>query len=605
MNEKRNRLFAFGSPTPEEFEMSACKAKALGATHIMVTADLPPAMWQYEQTGDPYTGWFVHLPGLLKIFPPKTVQPYVNMSHAEKVKSLLRQRCAVLRKLGLKGYWFCNEPQVLPEEFFLAYPHLRGPRVDHPNRARMAHFAPCTDQQETIDIYTESMQNLLEECPEIELFYFLTTDSGSGFCWSPGLYPGKNGNTLCKNRPMEERVSAFLLNLRRAAKAMGRDIMVDLRAVDPRKWMVPTFSDPMKIVNRLEPGLAINHMEGPDGNRFMAGDQGPTWWNVFYPVMGIPRPVAFLRQCVEEAKKDVAFRIHTINDIENADLLFALLEKFLEKQPRTDLEMTILLHELAVELGGKEQADHILSLWLRIDAIQEYLAALDFGHLFLMTCVLTRWTTRPMLPFPEELPREEKEYYLKYVLQAKGDEQADNPLDVQAMDMFKGWGAKLIVQHILTRVQSDISKARQTLAELKDLASGKLKAQWSLLEKKFDALGCLVQNVEQVISYQAHIDRIKAKNREFLPDQNPVLGLQGGWDYEDTLNLARAEIDNSLYLKNLIETTEGPLIDTAPTPDGEHVLRFGPNFTEQLKLKTEIMNARWQDYKRLFETPNP
>lgn len=64
----------------EEFEKNDIRAKELGATHIMITADLPPAMWQYEEIGDPYTAWFVVNPGLQKIFPPKTVQPFVDTS---------------------------------------------------------------------------------------------------------------------------------------------------------------------------------------------------------------------------------------------------------------------------------------------------------------------------------------------------------------------------------------------------------------------------------------------------------------------------------------------------------------------------------------------
>ena len=222
-----------------------------------------------------------------------------------------------------------------------------------------------------------------------------------------------------------------------------------------------------------------------------------------------------------------------------------------------------------------------------------------------MTCVLTRWTTRPLLPFPEELPKEAKDYYLKYILQAKDDEQADNPLDVQAMDMFKGWGAKLLVQSALGKVEAEIAAARDILAELAESAEGELKKQWLLWDKKLDAMRCLVRNVDQVVSHQAHIDRIKARVAEVPVDQNPVLGVQAGWDYDDCLNLARAEIDNSLYLKQLIESTDSPLIDIAPDTRNENVLRFGPDFTQQLKLKTDIMNAHWQDYKRLFETPNP
>lgn len=599
------RLFSFGCPTLEDFETHARRAKELGATHIMITADLPPAMWQYEQSGDPYTAWFVINPGLLKIFPPEKVQPFVNAEFAQEIVDLLKERCVILRKLGLKGYWFTNEPQVLPEAFFIEYPHLRGPRVDQANRARMAHFAPSADQQETLDLYADSMKQLLTDCPEIELFYFLTTDSGSGFCWSPALYPGKNGNTRFKLRPMEDRVAGWLLNLRRAAESVGKNILVNINEIEPREWMLPTFADPMKIIEKLEPGLAINHMEAPDGKRFISRGTGPVWWNPFYPVVGIARPFDFIRQCVEEAQQEATIRVSMVNDIENADLLFGLLAKYQEQQPKTEFEIISLLRDAAAEIGGEAQADRILSLWMRIDQIEKYLGTLDFGPLFIMTCVLTRWTTRPLLPFPEELPKEAKDYYLKYILQAKDDEQADNPLDVQAMDMFKGWGAKLLVQSALGKVEAEIKAARDILSELAESAEGELKQQWLLWDKKLDAMRCLVRNVDQVVSHQAHIDRIKARVAEVPVDQNPVLGVQAGWDYEDCLNTARAEIDNSLYLKQLIESTDSPLIDIAPDARNENVLRFGPDFTQQLKLKTDIMNAHWQDYKRLFETPNP
>ena len=71
------RLFSFGCPTLADFEKHAARAKELGASHVMITADLPNAMWQYEQTGDPYTAWFVINPGLLKIFPPEKKSPQI------------------------------------------------------------------------------------------------------------------------------------------------------------------------------------------------------------------------------------------------------------------------------------------------------------------------------------------------------------------------------------------------------------------------------------------------------------------------------------------------------------------------------------------------
>ena len=602
-SKEAKKLFAFGCPSLEVFEAHATRAKELGATHILVTVDLPPSMWQYDQSGDPYTAWFVVNPGLLKIFPPEKIKPFVNEPYSQTVISMLKERCQVLRKLGLKGYWWTNEPQVLPEDFYVAYPHLRGARVDQSNRARTAHFAPCVDQPEVLQMYHESVQNILSQCPEIEIFYFLTTDSGSGFCWSPALYPGKNGNTRCKLRPMEDRVSGFLLNMRNAAESIGKTIEVDIIEIPPREWMVPTFADPMAIVKKLPQGLAVNHLEGPDGKRFITKDHDPIWWSTFYPIVGMPRPLDFLRRCAEEKKHEAVRSVHTINDATNADLCFSLLEAYFKHQPESEFEILSVLRPIAVDIGGEEQAENILSLWMTIDAIEVGLGMLDFGHLFIMTSLLTRWLTRPLIPFPEELPREQKEYYLRYILQAKGDEQADNLVDVQAMDMFKGWSARLLVGNVLERVEGKIIIAQALASDLAEQLPD--DPQWRVLNKKFEVLTCLVNNVNNVVRYQAQLDRIKAITEQQPVDQNPVLGAQGGWDYEDMTNTVRSEIDNVLHLKSLIEESDEPLIDFAPLAEHENVLRFGPELAQQLKLKADIMNQHWQDYKRLFVTPNP
>ena len=598
MSNDVKRLFSFGCPSLEDFEKNSKRAKELGATHILITENLPPAMWQYEQTGDPYTAWFVNNPSLLKLFMPEKVKPFVDVKYAEKVVKMLKDRCEVLQKLGLKAHWFSSEPQVLPEAFYVKYPHLRGPRVDQSNRARTAHFAPCADQPEVLKMYKESVQQLLTQCPEIEIFYFLTTDSGSGFCWSNGLYPGKNGNARCKDRPMEDRVSDFLINLQDAAKQIGENMEVDLVEIAPRSWMLPTFDNPKAIVKKLPEGLAVNHMEGPDGKRFISKDRDPIWWNVFSPLVGIARPFNYVRNCVEEKKNESMRCVHTINDIENTDFLFDVLETFFETQPKTDFEIVTLLREVAEKIGGEDQADKILSLWMAIDDIEKYLGTLDFGHLFVMTSLLSRWLTRPFVPFPEELPAEQKEYYRHYMLQSKGDEQADDLVDVQAMRMFKGWGAMLLVEGILEKVEAKIQAAQSIATELGG-------PQWDLLNKKLEVLTCLVKNVYHAVKFQAHLDRIKPTLEENPVDENPPIGTRGGWDYEDMTNTARAEIDNCLYLKSLLESTDAPLIDFAEKQEDENVLRFGPKLKEQLKLKVDIMNEHWQDYKRLFVTPNP
>jgi len=51
-------------------------------------------------------------------------------------------------------------------------------------------------------------------------------------------------------------------------------------------------------------------------------------------------------------------------------------------------------------------------------------------------------------------------------------------------------------------------------------------------------------------------------------------------------------------------SAKGPLLDLAPAPAKETSRRLGPDLPAQRKLKVDIMNARWEDYKRLFTTPN-
>jgi aromatic ring-opening dioxygenase catalytic subunit (LigB family) len=84
-----------------------------------------------------------------------------------------------------------------------------------------------------------------------------------------------------------------------------------------------------------------------------------------------------------------------------------------------------------------------------------------------------------------------------------------------------------------------------------------------------------------------------------------VLGAQSGWDRTDMLRLARNEIDSAMRLRQLLLSAKGPLLDLAPAAAEETSRRLGPDLPAQLKRKMDIMNAHWEDYQRLFTTPNP
>jgi hypothetical protein len=553
------------------FESMVIRAKELGNTHVELSRNIPPSLWQFDSPGDPYPAWYVDNPGLLKIFPPKEVQPFVDMDYAARASAIIEERCKILRKHGLRGHWSSNEPQVLPEAFFQKYPKLRGPRVDQPNRSRIARFSPCVDQPETLRLYREALKNMWSRCPEIDSFRFLTQDSGSGFCWAPSLYPGINGHSDCKNRRMEERVTGFMKNFQEAANEFDITVTMNINPIGPRQWMIPTFS-PQEldaIVRLLPPGMAVQGREGPDGRRF-SGNRvyyvNLASRGVFYPVVGVPTGGS-------------------------------------GRSNRNHVERLMAQRNAAVEEVGEELADELLTVWISLNDAQMRLDALNFGGMLRFGHTLGRWINRPLVCFPGELKPDEKDYYHRHLFQSRTEEQADNLVDIQGMLMYQGWGAKMLFQRVIETTIPDVRRALSSARRIaKDAKDEKIGREWVVNAKRIEAVTCLLKSADNVVAYQAHLDR--ANNLGLKPEYNPPLGVQSDWARTDIMEIARKEIDNTVHLIELIESTDEPIIDMAPTAEEEYIMRLGPNLVEQLKHKIDIMNAHWMDYDRLFTRPN-
>jgi len=524
--------------------------------------------------------------------------------------AILEQRCAVLRKYGLKAFWNANEPAVMPEAFFTAFPALRGPRIDQPNRSRLPHFAPSVDEPETLRMYRESMQLLLKSCPEVELFTWTTTDAGSGFDWSPALYPGINGNSNYKNRPMADRVAGFLLNAQKAAKEAGHDIAISLNSIAARQWMIPAFSPDVlsAIVRQLPRGLAVQGQEGPDGRPFNTGAIGGLGGAAFYPVLGISVPSLnpeSPRAAATAAAKDTPARVvFNLGEATVADFNYRLLKATRGLPMRTLLERLTALRQFAVSEVGEDQADNLVEVWSALNDVDKNLNILNFGGMLRFGHVLNRWVTRPLVPFPEELTPAEKKDYAKFLFQAKGPEQAADLTDIQAMRMYEGWGAKLLFQRTieltLPLMRTAITRVGRLAAAAKDPAA---KTQWTLLGQRLQAASYLLESADNAVAYQAQLDRVKSLSPK--PEANPVLGTQSGWDRTDLMETARKEIDTMVNFRKLLESTSEPILDEAPTAEDESIMRLGPNVTAELKHKIDTMNAHWRDYDKLFTSPNP
>lgn len=594
-------IFGISAESLEEFEVAAEKAAEAGATHLAITENLPVAQWQFDTPGDPYPSWYAFQPGLLITFPPEAVLPFVDEGHAQRVQAVLRARSEILAGFGLKGLYHTTEPQILPEALFQAHPEWRGPRVDQPNRSRVARFAPCVGHPEVLQLYEQSIQLLLETCPPIDTFVFLTIDSGSGFCWAPSLYPGANGNSTCSAGDLEDRAIGFLQCLAGGAQKVGKEIEIDMVEIEPRSWMQKTFRHPVEMAKRLPPGLSINHCEGPDGKPFANGRFENLFFNEFYPVVGLPRPIAFLRKLIDSQRLGGKRAILCFNDGLNTDLNIAVYQAFQADPVIRHSDAIQLLQGVAENFYGDSAADSAMDFWLALDDVEKQLASLNFGPFIFMGGLLARWITRPLVPFPAELSEDERRPFLPYLFQARDEASALNLIDIQAMRMFEGWGARLLVEQTIAVVMRHLHRARAAAESLPETPG----TPASLVLARLDLLGCFLLSGYHAVAYQAQLDRVKEAMMTDDRAAPPPLGAAASWDRLDLVNLARAEIDNTIRAHQIMVAHPDGVVDMAPPGAPETTMRLSRELPEHLWGKIETMNSKWRDYDRISAPANP
>jgi hypothetical protein len=590
------------------FERAARQAKSVGATYMLVSGNLPKAFWEYDTAGDPYPAWYIQRPGLLKVFPPDAVRPYISEAYAKQVADILAARCAILQKYGLQGVFISNEPQVLPEKAFTDHPLWRGPRVDQANRSRVARFAPSVDEPQVLQLYRQSVAALKRRCPQITLFDFLTTDSGSGLDWAPSLYPGPNGPARFKTRSMTDRVRDFLAAMQDGARDAGGELQIRIHQISPEEWMVPTFADPQGLARQLPRGLAIDNFESPAATPFSAAAGGSeTFGNFFYPVRGIPRPVE-VAASLRAAWTSHAARLSFGLPEGCGDLYGRLFSRFAAQPALTSVAQAQLLSDLALEEVGsgredsQDSAEELIDIWQSLSNAAQVASTLKWCYPFNMGGVHQRWLTRPFLPFPGELPAAEKAYYRKFIFEARSEDQADNLVDNQGMELYEGWPGRMWITNVFNYVEPQIKSARRHLADLIPHLPAERRAAYEQLDLRLQMVLCLATNARDAVNYQAVLDFIKGRN--VAPDTNPPLGTLPSWDRQMILEIARDEIDNSQAIIDLLGK-QPDLLYTARSPDEEDIMLLGADLPAQLKTKMDIMNRHWEDYNRLTTIPNP
>ena len=537
--------------------------------------------------GDPYPNWGMLLTNLFKIVVPEKLRGFLPVEYANKNLELLKARGKILEKYGMKAALILVEPFYLPEAVYQAHPSWRGPRCDHPRRSKYMYFCPCMDNEEVREMYVEAMQEL---CKHVNIGYIrmYTNDSGSGLCWSSGLYNGPNGPAACKDIGLPERILGLFDSLEKGAAKAGREIMLEITSNIG-------FKENEHTMDAMWPLLKDNQIVNGKNNR---GTQTvshvvPELYDMVRPYRGLPLLVDFADQLESAYRSDSSIvDVHILDGYEQE--YCAYLELFLKKPATGYVGRIALMSSLAESICGEQKAEKLLNAWIEIDEALHRLQALYMDNLILLGPLHQRWINRPLVPFPHELNEDEKDYYRKYLFQATTETQANDPMNFQGMDFIKGFTATRILKLCISKVVSLLCKATEEIQSLELEGT-------ELLTKRLSAFTCILKTLMNIAVYQEVLDRT---DYESAPEYITRWPFNADERLLTLNRISRDEIDNTYELISIFGDQIHEFFPMAQKSEDEDATVLGPDIILQMHKKIQTMFTHMRDADRLYESNN-
>ncbi len=587
--------------TTRDFEAWARTVAGHGATHVIVSGGLPPARWQLRDERDPHPEWTswpiwsIHHPSVFKLATPPELADWLPAGEAARTLALLKERCAVLRRLGLKGALFGNDPMWLPEGVYRAHPEWRGAQGELTRIAHLPYFSPCIDQPEVLAMYRRSMAVIARQLPEIDTYSFFTNDSCGGVCWT-SPYPGNNGPDACRHRPVTDRIAGFLAAIRDGARDGGVEIEVNLDNI--RHAPVDYAALPPGLAVNSRTSAAIPWKADLAGGHFVV-DQ-------VFPVVGLPRPLQLASQ-LEAAFASGASRI-VVGRWRHADsAILAVFSRFLNTPARGPAARLALLREAAAARAGEPRAETLLAAW---EAIENACGHLQHVHvkgafnILLVGPAMMRWLLMPLVPDIARLADGEKAGYARHRV-ACNSQEADSYHCLLGEEGVVGNAGVWMARHAIADAMEDAGAALAAAERLETGAADEAqRADARLLAQRLRAWRCLMLTARNFIDYQHTLTLADPRHTSLIWRRERFGNNDINQASLELRQIARSEADNAVALARLVESAAGPLFAMARAPEDEDSFHFHPGLAGQLREKAAIIMGHWRDYLDLYP-PQP
>jgi hypothetical protein len=574
------------------FVKIASRLKPYGNVQVDIGVLADKSWYEIPKGGSPWHEYASDHGTLYKFYPHPKIAPFLPADWVEKNRQLLLAKARILREAGLDAAFSSNDTHFLPEAFFRRYPHLRGPRVDHPRRSRHEEFSWCVDQPETLEMIEWMAAELKRNVPEIKTIMSLNNDSGSGLCWSAALYSGPNGPAFCHDRNVGERARGLLEAIHRGFEKGGGNVVTRLYG---NFWQ----NEDEIVLAHLPPD---SYLEGKDRSTISVG----TLSVEAYPVLGLIDPLGLYASL--ERYNDPAVRTIFVNTVpyynrfdeplETSSRLIDLIEDYIAQPARGLLERFDKLRKLALQSAGERNVKTAFEAFYNMDQAFRLKQAAAPRYSNLYCGVSMRQITRPLLIRPDLLDPEQERYFLPYIFNISENEGRMDYTDLHGSPYTgpAAWDDPGLRSALSTALQ-----AARAFESLKDAP------QQSWLNQLGLSLRLWASEVRSIHNFY-FAQQLRDRNRQAISGETKVHEKVATWegdrDFIPWTRILRDELDNTDELLALLDRGGLKYIGHAADPRYEDTFLLGPNLPDNLRQKVDIMREHWLDVQKYLAPPH-
>jgi hypothetical protein len=588
-----------------EFTKIAERLKKHGRVQVNVSSQFDNAWFEVPEGGSPWHQYTCKHAALWKFFPHPKIAPFLPADWVKANQEFLQAKLAALRERGLEAFFWTSEPHFMPGAFFEKYPHLRGPRVDHPRRSKVEAFSMCADHPESLEMIEWMARELKKNVPELTGYLVNIDDAGSGVCWSNTLYPGANGPDACRHIGIGPRLRRLLETIRRGVGGDGDKLDLHLSGNMSR--------DQQEKIRPHFPSDAYLH-DGHGHNTAQMAEIN-CGLELQFPIKGLINPLeiyAALERLNEPQVEKVFldFRSHYDRGDESLEAIektVGMVEEYLAAPfPSGRMNRIRKLRQSAVEWSGEEKADEITEAFLAMEeAFKLCYAVAGRGRVLtpLYCGCAIRYITRPLVIKPDLLTPEEEAHFLPYIFNIHENEARNDYIDFTGTRMPQISYREGPDSITIDAVQQAIAMLRSALQIFENVKQGGQKDWFAHLATALRIRISILRSFHNFYCGQV----IRDENAEILSGEPRIpektftpLGDRGNLAWK---RLMRDELDNTNELIRILENGGLAILATAKEAPYADMFFLEPDLVDSLKKKVKIMLDHWLDVEKYLASP--